>query len=90
MSLLEALASSLPVVATDTGLTNELIVDRQNGLLVSPRNPRELAEATEEILTDETLRNFLSINARATAEKFDFKEIIPRIAQLYYCVSRER
>jgi glycosyltransferase involved in cell wall biosynthesis len=89
-SLMEALASSLPVVATDTGLTKELIVDKQNGLLVSPRNPRELANATEEILTDGTLRNFLSINARATAEKYDYKVIYPRIAQLYYSVSSKR
>ena len=90
MSLLEALASSLPVVATDIGLTRELIVDRQNGLLVSPGNPSELADATKEILTDDTLRNFLSINARATAEKYDFRKICPRIAELYYSVSKKR
>jgi len=80
MSLLEALASGLPVVATNSGLTKELIVDGQNGLLVSPRNPKELADATEEILTDEPLRSFLSINARATAEKYDFKKICSKWA----------
>jgi glycosyltransferase involved in cell wall biosynthesis len=89
-SLMEALASSLPVVATDTGMTRELIVDKQNGLLISPRNPRELANATEEILTNKALRNSLSINASATAEKYDVKVIYPRIAQLYYSVSMKR
>ncbi len=89
-SLLEALASSLPVVATDTGLTREWIVDKKNGLLISPMNPTELADATEKILTNKELRNFLSTNARATAEKYDVRAIYPRIAQLYYSVSGKK
>ena len=86
-SMLEALASGLPVVATDTGMTRELIVHRQNGLLVSPQNPREVANATEEILTGNRFRKALSINARATAEKYDIRVVLPRIAQLYHSLA---
>jgi glycosyltransferase involved in cell wall biosynthesis len=86
-SLLEALAVGLPVVATDVGLTREWIENEQNGILISPKNPRELADATESILTNEALCEHLSINARATAEKYDVKTIYPRIAQLYYSLS---
>jgi glycosyltransferase involved in cell wall biosynthesis len=90
MSLLEAFASSIPVVATNTGLTEELIVEGHNGLLVPPMNPRKLADATEKILKDETLRTLLSVNARATAEKYDIRKIGPRIAQLYYSIAGKR
>lgn len=88
-SLLEALAVGLPVVATDVGLTREWIVHERNGMLIPAKNPKELADATERILTNEALQEYLSSNARATAEKYDVKTIYPRIAQLYYSLSKK-
>ena len=44
-TILEAMASSLPVIATRVGGNPELVVDGQSGLLVESQNPKALAEA---------------------------------------------
>jgi sugar transferase (PEP-CTERM/EpsH1 system associated) len=44
-TLLEAMASGLPVVATDVGGNRELVVDGQTGALVPPQDPAALAAA---------------------------------------------
>lgn len=67
--LLEAMASGLPVVSTAVGGAREVVVDGENGLLVPPRAPEELAEALLALLENVTLRQRLGQNARATIEQ---------------------
>ncbi len=55
-SILDAMASSRPVVATRTGGIPEVVVDEKTGLLVPPRNPEALAQAIVRLLRDESLR----------------------------------
>jgi glycosyltransferase involved in cell wall biosynthesis len=49
-TLLEAMASGLPVVATNVGGNVELVVDGETGLLVPPASPSPLAEAMADLL----------------------------------------
>ncbi len=44
-AILEAMATSLPIIATDVGGIPELVKDGDNGLLVAPANPAALARA---------------------------------------------
>lgn len=44
-AILEAGMARLPVVATNVGGLPEIICDMQNGILVHPQNPKEIAEA---------------------------------------------
>ncbi len=55
-TLLEAMASGLPVIACDTGGNSELIENDFNGVLVSPGNRAELAYAIAEYLRNPDLR----------------------------------
>ena len=48
----EAMASGLPVVAVKGGGVPTVVDDNHDGLLVPPLNPKALAEALREILTD--------------------------------------
>jgi glycosyltransferase involved in cell wall biosynthesis len=71
-SLLEAMASGLPVVATDAGSICELIDDGQDGVLVSQRDPNALALAIADLLNDLERRIILGKNAaQKIKEKFD-------------------
>ena len=45
MSMLEAMASAKPIVATAVGGCPDLVQDSENGFLVHSRDPRELADA---------------------------------------------
>ncbi|HET6203093.1 MAG TPA: glycosyltransferase [Planctomycetota bacterium] len=54
-ALLEAMATGLPVVATDAGSIPEVVRDGVQGLTVPQRDPERLAEAIERLLRDPSL-----------------------------------
>jgi glycosyltransferase involved in cell wall biosynthesis len=70
---LEAMACSVPVVATAVGGLKEIIQDGQSGLLVPPKDPAALAQALIALLTNEPLRLRLAHGARRRAEDFSIE-----------------
>lgn len=70
--VIEAMASGVPVIATDVTALPEIVVDGVTGLLVPQRDPVALAEAVERLLGDRQLAEQLASNARhAVGEQFD-------------------
>lgn len=70
--ILEAMASGLPVIATDAGSICEVLTDRQTGLVVPQRNPNALARAIVELWHDTNLRETLTTTSYASVQsKFD-------------------
>jgi glycosyltransferase involved in cell wall biosynthesis len=63
-SLLEAMASGLPCVATDTGGIRDVIDDGNEGVLVSPGDEKELARAIIRVVKDRQLGSKLAENGR--------------------------
>jgi glycosyltransferase involved in cell wall biosynthesis len=55
-SVMEAMAASLPVVATDTGGTGELVIDGHTGFLIPPGDSAVLADRIERLCRDAELR----------------------------------
>jgi len=66
-TVLEAMASGLPVVATAVGGNAELVQDGETGRLVTPQDPRALAAALSDYLDDreKLLRHGTAARARA-------------------------
>jgi glycosyltransferase involved in cell wall biosynthesis len=56
MALVEAGEKGMAVIATNTGAINELIVDRQTGILVAPRGNQEFKAGLQQLITDRNLR----------------------------------
>lgn len=69
LSILEAMATGLPVVATDVGDVPRVVRPGETGLLVGPRNPAGLAAALEELLTDPARAAAWGDNARRLVEE---------------------
>ncbi len=67
VSILEAMAAGLPVVATDVGGVAEAVVDGETGILVPAADPQALAGALERLLADVELRRRLGAAGRARA-----------------------
>ena len=68
VSLIEAMACGIPVVATDAGGVPELLVDGA-GILVPPANDGELAAALELLARDPEKRAALAERGRARVEE---------------------
>ena len=77
--LIEAMACGVPVVATSSPGTRDIVAGGVNGLLVEKHQPAELAAALERLLTDSAMRSRMAIAARQTAERF----ALPAIAAEY-------
>lgn len=61
---LEALATGLPVIATDVGGASEQVLDQVTGLLVPPDRPYLIANAMVKLALDPALQQTLGRNAR--------------------------
>jgi len=69
LSILEAMASGLPVVATRVGDIPRVVEDGATGRLVPSQDPAALATALKELLTDRSSRRRMGNAARLRAEE---------------------
>jgi glycosyltransferase involved in cell wall biosynthesis len=75
LSILEAMAAGLPVVASAVGGVPELVVDGETGLLVPPGREEPLASALRSLVRDRDSRTRLGRAGRTRAERmFDLPE----------------
>ena len=82
MSLLEAMASGLPIVTTNSGAIPEVV--GEVALISHHSNPKELKTTLEKLIYNETLRRSLSKASRARAvEKYDCRKIGKKIEKIY-------
>lgn len=84
ISILEAMAAGLPVVASDVGGVGDLVADGATGLLVPPADPDALAAALDRVLADPELRRRLGAAGRERArERFDLGALRRAHLELY-------
>ena len=84
MSLIEAAACGLPIVATAVGGNFEVVNPPAGGQLVPPANPPALAAALCEVLTNEPLRLAMSRAARQHAlNQFSVERMVDGYVHLY-------
>jgi len=75
-SILEAMATSLPVVATDIRGSREAVKNGVTGLIVPPRDAQGLRTAVEFLLLNPERRKEMGEQARRIAtEKYDLREV---------------
>lgn len=83
-TVLEAMATGLPVVATRVGGNPELVEDGETGTLVPPRDPDALARAIARYLDDDALRRVHGDAGRRRAvERFGLDRMCAEYARLY-------
>jgi sugar transferase (PEP-CTERM/EpsH1 system associated) len=90
-TILEAMASSLPVVATNVGGNPELVEDERSGLLFQPGDVTGLKDRLERLVRDPGARQELGESARKRAvHHFSLERMILRYRDLYLELARKR
>ena len=84
LAIIEACMLGRPIIATNTGGTPE-IINKDTGIVVEPKNPRELTIAINLLINDKTMANNLGKTAKKYSEKnFNFDIIVKKqIIKLY-------
>jgi glycosyltransferase involved in cell wall biosynthesis len=78
--IVEAMLCGKPVIAAKAGGAMELVEDGINGFLVTPNNPRQLAEVINNCLNETTKIATIANNAKINAsQRFDVKIINQQI-----------
>jgi glycosyltransferase involved in cell wall biosynthesis len=84
LSLLEAMAAGLPVVATDVGDVRAMLSSCNRPYIFAPGDEDGLRRGLAELVADRTLRERLGATNRHRAEEaFDERGMISRYAHLY-------
>ncbi len=90
-SILEAMAAGLTVLTTPVGANKDFIINGFNGILVSPGDVEALESKIIELLSDSSLRNSLSENAKLTFNKnFSEKIVVDKYITLFNSVLNEK
>jgi glycosyltransferase involved in cell wall biosynthesis len=83
-AILEAMASALPIVATNVGGNAEALQDGKLGILVPPHDPSGLQNAMQEIMNDQELRRKLGLAAQKAAfEGYDIHAMVNSYLKMY-------
>jgi glycosyltransferase involved in cell wall biosynthesis len=83
IALLEAMASGLPVVVTDTGGTAELVQDEVDGYVVPWADVLALTRVLATLVQDEQLRQRMGKESRRVAQQFDWSSVSWEYLELY-------
>ena len=80
----EAFYLNIPVIATNVGGIPELIIDNETGILVPPENPKKIATAINELLSNPEKAKKLTINGNNFVKKnMTWDVMLPKFIQFY-------
>jgi len=90
MALLEALASCLPVIATDVGAVSKVIISNETGLLIKSADTENLREAIATLLSDKSQALRLGLQGHKKVEaEFSSQAMSAKYFNLYRQVLTE-
>lgn len=82
--VLEASASGIPVITTDTAGCREAVLDGETGILIPPRDSAALADAVIQLLSNPAKRRQMGLAGREWVEKqFDIRAVVRQYLAIY-------
>jgi glycosyltransferase involved in cell wall biosynthesis len=83
LTVLEAMATGLPVVATRAGGTGEAVRDGETGLLVGPGDRAAMIAALSTLADDRARRRAMGLAGRRLAEdRFDVRRVVGGLVEI--------
>lgn len=82
--ILEAMSQKIPVIATKVGGIPEIVVDGETGILVPPKDVKNLAEAILELYRNKELRDKIGERGYVRyKEKFTVEKMVEKTLKIY-------
>ncbi|MBK9099574.1 MAG: glycosyltransferase [bacterium] len=81
--LLEAMASGIPVIATNVDGIKEVVVDGESGILIPAKNPEAIADAVLNIIENPQLAEKLVDAGVKRSKLFDIREHVMKLDNFY-------
>lgn len=88
VAVMEAIALGLPIVATNVGGMAEELTDGIDALLAASDDSVALADAIEQLATDDMLRSRLAEAASSRAVEFDVERTVAALESAYRSIAR--
>lgn len=88
--VLEAMAAGLPVVASNIRAFASVIMNGEEGLLISPGNEHSLAKGMVQILSNPCAYRQMAVNGRLKAADFSWPKVAARLVEFYEEVSERK
>jgi len=82
-----ALAFNKPIVASDVGSINDIVINGDTGFLVPPNDSKALARAIITILKDPKLRQKMKINMEVKSQDLSWDNIASKYIELFYSIT---
>jgi glycosyltransferase involved in cell wall biosynthesis len=90
MTLVEAMATETPVIATKIGGMSEIVDDNVTGLLVEPANPQALANATVKLISHpEQARKMGIAGRKKVMQHYSWSKIVESLVNIYAAIGVE-
>jgi glycosyltransferase involved in cell wall biosynthesis len=83
LTVLEAFAAKIPVIAPRAGGLTDSIRDGWNGLLFNPQDHNDFVKQLKLLVEDETLRQSMGAKARETAAELSWDQAVEILLQLW-------
>ncbi len=83
LTVLEAFAAGIPVVAPQAGGVTENIEDGKNGLLFTPGNQESFCEKLKLLIEDSNLRRKMGINAKESVAKYSWDNAVANLVKIW-------
>jgi L-malate glycosyltransferase len=84
IALLEAMASGLPIIATDVGGNGEAILNKKNGILIPPNNVKATIKSIDSLINDAKQRGVFGNAARNQfLENFTVRSMVDKLGHIY-------
>jgi len=81
--ILEAMASGLPIIATKVGGVPDIMKDGENGFLVDPKSPAQIAEKILYLLADDNARKLISLNNFKKSKDYSWDIVMENLIKVY-------
>ncbi len=83
LTYLEAMACGTPIVTTNVAGVPELVENGKNGLLVAPKNEKQLTAAINKIIGNKKIAEEIGKNNRKKAAQYDWKLVAEKMEKVY-------